>query len=67
MRDAGFQAEAHSNSFVTSHFQAVATATEQREADKTAARLDKEGQFNCKVAINADLRRLQSELQGLRR
>jgi hypothetical protein len=42
-------------------------AAKQREADKTAARLDKERQFNRKVSINADLRRLQSELEALRR
>jgi hypothetical protein len=44
-----------------------ALAAKQREANKTAARLDKERQFNRKVAINADLRRLQSELEALRR
>jgi hypothetical protein len=44
-----------------------ALAAKQREADKTAARLEKERQFNRKVAINADLRRLQSELDTLRR
>jgi hypothetical protein len=42
-------------------------ATKQREADKTAARLEKERQFNRKVAINADLRRLQTEVEALRR
>ncbi len=42
-------------------------AAKQREADKTAARLEKERQFNRKVAINADLRRLQGELEALRR
>lgn len=44
-----------------------ALAAKQREADKTAAKLDKERQFNRKVAINADLRRLQTELEALRR
>lgn len=44
-----------------------ALAAKQREADKTSARLDKERQFNRKVAINGDLRRLQSELDALRR
>ncbi len=44
-----------------------ALAAKQREADMTAARLEKERQFNRKVAINADLRRLQSELDALRR
>ena len=39
----------------------------QREADKTAAKLDKERQFNRKIAINADLRRLERELDALRR
>jgi hypothetical protein len=44
-----------------------AMAAKQREAERTAARLDKERQFNRKVAINGDLRRLQSELDALRR
>ena len=44
-----------------------ALAAKQREADKTAARLGKERQFNRKVAINADLRRLQGEVDALRR
>ena len=44
-----------------------ALAAKQREADKTAARLERERQFNRKVAINADLRRLQGELEALRR
>ena len=44
-----------------------ALAAKQREADKTAVRLEKERQFNRKVAINADLRRLQTELEALRR
>lgn len=42
-------------------------AARQREADRTAARLAKERQFNRKVAINAELRRLQGELDALRR
>ena len=45
----------------------AAVAAKQREADKAAARLAKEKQFNRKVAINADLRRLQRELDALRR
>ncbi len=44
-----------------------ALAVKQREADKTAAELEKERQFNRKVAINADLRRLHTELEALRR
>ena len=44
-----------------------ALAAKQREADKTAARLEKERQFNRKVAINADLRQLQTEMEALRR
>ena len=44
-----------------------ALAAKQGEADKTAARLGKERQFNRKVGINADLRRLHSELEALRR
>ena len=44
-----------------------ALASKQREADKTAAKLEKERQFNRKVAINADLRRLQTEVEALRR
>lgn len=44
-----------------------ALAAKQREADKAVARLEQERQFNRKVAINADLRRLQSELDALRR
>ena len=44
-----------------------ALAAKQREAAKTAARLKKERQFSRKVAINADLRRLQTELEALRR
>jgi hypothetical protein len=37
----------------------------QRELDKTQARLAKEKQFNRKVEINATLRKLTHELQGL--
>ena len=44
-----------------------ALAAKQREADKTAAKLEKERQFNRKVAINADLRRIQTEVEALRR
>jgi hypothetical protein len=44
-----------------------ALAAKQRDADKTAAKLEKERQFNRKVVINADLRRLQTELESLRR
>lgn len=44
-----------------------ALAAKQREADKTAVKLERERQFNRKVAINADLRRLQTELEALRR
>ncbi len=44
-----------------------ALAAKQREADKTAARLAKERQFNRKIDINAELRRLQGELDALRR
>jgi hypothetical protein len=43
-----------------------ALTAKQREADKTAARLERERQFNRKVAINADLRRLHDELEALR-
>ena len=45
----------------------AALAAKQCEADKTAAKLERERQFNRKVAINADLRRLHSELDALRR
>lgn len=38
----------------------------QRELDKTAARLAKEKQFNRKVEINAELRKLRAELNGLK-
>ena len=44
-----------------------ALAAKQREADRAAAKLDKAAQFNRKVAINADLRRLLSELDNRRR
>ena len=44
-----------------------ALAAKQRETNKTASRLEQERQFNRKVTINADLRRLQSELDALRR
>ena len=40
-------------------------AAKQREIQKTQARLTKEKQFNRKVEINATLRQLQNELQGL--
>lgn len=39
----------------------------QREVDKTAARLEKEKQFNRKVEINATLRELKTELEQLSR
>ena len=42
-------------------------AAKQRDLEKAAARLAKERQFNRKVEINADLRKLQSELDQLRR
>ena len=38
----------------------------QRELDKTTARLAKEKQFNRKVEINAELRKLRTELNGLK-
>jgi len=41
-------------------------AKKQREVEKTNARLGAEKQFNRKVAINADLRRLRTELDELR-
>lgn len=44
----------------------AALVAKQREADKTATRLQREKQFNRKVVINADLRRLQQELETLR-
>lgn len=37
----------------------------QRELARCEARLHKEKQFNCKVAINAELRDLKKELEGL--
>lgn len=42
-----------------------AAQAKQREVDKMAARLAKEKQFNRKVELNAALRKLSSELQGL--
>jgi len=39
----------------------------QRELDRTAARLQKERQFNRKVEINAAVRQLKSELENLSR
>lgn len=39
----------------------------QREVAKTAARLEKEKQFNRKVEINATLRKLKTELEQLSR
>lgn len=43
-----------------------ALAAKQREADKTAARLEKERQFNRKVAINAELRLLMNEIERMK-
>jgi hypothetical protein len=40
-------------------------AAKQREVEKTASKLAKEKQFNRKVEINAHLRQLKIELQGL--
>lgn len=40
--------------------------SKQREVDQTQARLNKEKQFNRKVEINAQLRKLQTELEQLR-
>lgn len=40
-------------------------AAKQREVEKAASRLAKEKQFNRKVEINAHLRQLKNELQGL--
>ena len=40
-------------------------AAKRREVEKTKAKLAKEKQFNRKVAINATLRQLMNELQGL--
>lgn len=42
-------------------------ATRQREADQVAARLVQEKQFNRKLAINSELRRLLRDLDALRR
>ena len=39
----------------------------QREVNKTAARLEKERQFNRKVEINARLRQLKSDHAALSR
>lgn len=41
--------------------------TKQRELDKATVRLEKEKQFNRKVAINATVRQLKSELENLSR
>lgn len=38
----------------------------QREVEKTTVRLEKEKQFNRKVEINAELRKLATELEGLK-
>ncbi|MCL2875832.1 MAG: DUF4391 domain-containing protein [Betaproteobacteria bacterium] len=38
----------------------------QHELDKTAVRLAKEKQFNRKVEINAELRKLKTDLEGLK-
>lgn len=38
----------------------------QHEVDKTIARLEREKQFNRKVEINAELRKLKTELEGLK-
>jgi hypothetical protein len=38
----------------------------QRELDKTTARLAKKKQFNRKVEINAELRKLKTEMKGLK-
>lgn len=40
-------------------------AAKQREVEKAASKLAKEKQFNRKVEINADLRKLKIELDGL--
>ena len=42
-------------------------AAKQREVEKVAGKLARERQFNRKIAINADLRQLQTELDQLRR
>jgi hypothetical protein len=41
-------------------------ATKQREVEKSASKLAKEKQFNRKVEINAELRKLKAELEGLK-
>ena len=38
----------------------------QREIDKVAARLKREKQFNRKVEMNAELRRMKAELERLK-
>ena len=43
-----------------------ALAAKLREADKTTARLDKARQFNRKVAINGELRWLETEIQRMK-
>ncbi|WP_050468893.1 DUF4391 domain-containing protein [Herbaspirillum chlorophenolicum] len=43
------------------------TQIKQRELDKITARLAKEKQFNRKVEINAELRKLKTELDGLKK
>lgn len=43
-----------------------ALAAKQREADKTAARLGQERQFNRKVAINAELRLLLEDIRRMK-
>ncbi len=40
-------------------------AAKQREVEKTASKLAKEKQFNRKVEINTNLRKLKNELEGL--
>ncbi len=40
-------------------------AAKQREVEKAASKLSKEKQFNRKIEINADLRKLKSELEAL--
>lgn len=39
--------------------------SKQREVEKITGRLNKEKQFNRKVEINASLRQLKNELEGL--
>jgi hypothetical protein len=41
-------------------------AVKQREVEKAASKLAKEKQFNRKVEINAELRKLKTELQELK-